>query len=266
MTAPDFAALLQTLKSFSADMPLDEVLSKIRPQRPPGVAEAIKECALVRWFDEPLYESLCKNLKDKPSFEEFIANPEVRRLRPGHWSIEDGERTRLLKEWQAEPRGWKRRNTDIGYHFSARDEPEAQLAAVYHLAASTDPERVIPFFQKWFKRADKAFDLAQCNALLEMLRLQESWRGPKVSAVWREAQAYNAARILFLDDYYKTGSYFKRPQLLERFTTVLKRELGPACWTFHLHASGGGRKDDVPALVDRPPSGSGPDLVRTARL
>jgi hypothetical protein len=242
MTAPDFAALLQTLKSFSADMPLDEVLSKIRPQRPPGVAEAIKECALVRWFDEPLYESLCKNLKDKPSFEAFIANPEVRRLRPGHWSIEDGERTRLLKEWQAEPRGWKRRNTDIGFHFSARDEPEAQLAAVYHLAASTDPERVIPFFQKWFKRADKAFNLAQCNALLEMLRLQESWRGPKVSAVWREAQAYNAARILFLDDYYKTGSYFKRPQLLERFTTVLKRELGPACWTFHLHASGGAGK------------------------
>src|SRR5882672_7007790 len=242
MSVPDLAILLQALKSFPADMPLDEVLSKIRPQRPPGVAEAIKQCALVRWLDEPLYESLCKNLKDKPSFEAFIANPEVRRLRPGHWSIEDRERTRLLKEWQAEPRGWKRRNTKIGYHFAARNEPEAQLAAVYHLAASTSPERVIPLFKKWFNHADKAFDLAQCNALLEMLRLQERWRGSEVSDVWREAQLYNAARVLFLDDYYKTGSYFKRPELLANFLSVLERNLGDKIWIFHLHATGGAGK------------------------
>jgi len=45
MSVPDLAILLQALKSFPADMPLDEVLSKIRPQRPPGVAEAIKQRA-----------------------------------------------------------------------------------------------------------------------------------------------------------------------------------------------------------------------------
>ncbi|MCK1700644.1 ATP-binding protein [Bradyrhizobium sp. 146] len=243
MSLPDIATiLLQTLKSFPADMPLDEVLAKIRPQRPPGVAEAIKQCALVRWFDEPLYASLCKDLKDRPPLEEFIQNTEVRRLRPGHWSIEDGERTRVLKDWQAEPHGWKRRNTDIGYHFVARDEPEAQLAAVYHLAASTDPERVIPFFQKWFNRANEADDLAQCNALLEMLRLQEGWRGSQVSAVWREMQLVHAARVLFLDDYYKTGSYFERPELLANFLSVMNRTRGDKVWIFHLHATGGAGK------------------------
>jgi len=239
MSVPDFAALLQALKSFPADTPLDEVLSKIRPQRPDGVVEATKQCALVRWFDKPLYDSLCKDLNDKPSFEDFITYPDVRQLRPNRWAIEDGERARLIAEWQIEPRSWRRQNTNIGSHFLRRDDPEAQLAAVYHLAASASPERVIPFFQRWFARADKVFDMAQCNALLEMLRLQESWRGKRVSRLWEDFRSYNTARLLFAGDYYKTGSYFERPQLLESFKSVFDRKLGERVWIFHLHATGG---------------------------
>ncbi|WFU51893.1 ATP-binding protein [Sinorhizobium terangae] len=203
------------------------------------MVEATKQCALVRWFDKPLYDSLCKDLNDKPSFEDFITYPDVRQLRRNRWAIEDGERARLIAEWQIEPRSWRRQNTNIGSHFLRRDDPEAQLAAVYHLAASASPERVIPFFQRWFARADKVFDMAQCNALLEMLRLQESWRGKRVSRLWEDFRSYNTARLLFAGDYYKTGSYFERPQLLESFKSVFDRKLGERVWIFHLHATGG---------------------------
>jgi tetratricopeptide (TPR) repeat protein len=239
MSAPDFAALLQALDRFPADTPLDELLSKIRPRRPEGLVAATRQYALVRWFDQPLYRWLCRGLKGAPRFEEFVTYPDVCKLRPDRWEIEDRERTRLLSEWQAEPLGWKRRNTDIGYFLAEMDDPEAQLAAVYHLAASTSAERVIPFFKKWFGRADKIFDMAQCNALLEMLRLQENWRGRRVSREWEACRLYTAARLLFADDYYKTGSYFERPQLLESFKSVLHRKLGKDVWIFQLHATGG---------------------------
>ncbi|CCD95598.1 hypothetical protein BRAO375_450004 [Bradyrhizobium sp. ORS 375] len=239
MNAAKLDDLLRTLSGLSADASLSEALRAMRPAQPAGTVETTRQCALVRWFDQPLYNSLCRDVEDAPSFDAFIAHPDVRQLRPDRWSIEDGERTRLLAEWQAEPRGWRRRNTNIGHHFAAREGAEAQLAAVYHLAASTRPEHVIPLFRKWFARADDAFDMTQCNALLEMLRLQERWRGERVSREWRELRSYNAARLLFAGDYYKTGSYFERPELLESFKSVFDRKLGGDVWIFHLHATGG---------------------------
>ena len=48
MSAPDLAALLQTLESFPADMPLDEVLAKIRPPAAGcgGGDQAVRACPL----------------------------------------------------------------------------------------------------------------------------------------------------------------------------------------------------------------------------
>src|SRR5689334_8176193 len=123
MSASELDDLLGELSSLSDKTSLQQALQALRPQRPPGLADAIKQCALVRWFDKQLYESICRDLKDKPTFEDFIGNAEVRRLRADRWSIEDSERERLLAEWQTDPSKWKRRNTDIGYHFAARDEP-----------------------------------------------------------------------------------------------------------------------------------------------
>jgi hypothetical protein len=239
MSGPRLDELLGLLKGLSASTSVIQALSNLQPQRPAGVIGAIRQCALVRWFDQPLYDWLCEDIHDRPAFEEFIADPDIHQIRPGRWSIEDDERTRLLAAWQSEPQGWRRRNTAIGFYFVDRDDHEAQLAAVYHLAASTKPERVIPFFQRWFARADRAFDMPQCHALLEMLRLQESWRGERVSRIWQECRSYNAARLLFIDDYYKTGSYFERPQLFDQFKSVFDRKLGKDVWIFHLHATGG---------------------------
>lgn len=239
MSSSEVSALIARLSTFAPAMQLEDVLSNIRRPEAAGAAEAKKRCALVRWFDENLYEFLCDGLTDKPSCKAFVASSGVEPLAPGKWVIEEGERSRLLAAWQSDQSVWRLWNKNIGTYFATKTGTEVQLAAVYHLAAAPSPQEVIPLFQKWFDQANERFDMAQCNALLEMLRLQESWRGPTVSQLWLASHQYYSARMLFVDDYYKTGSYFQRPEVFRKFLSVLDRTISDSPWIFHLHATGG---------------------------
>lgn len=239
MGAPDLDALLDQLSKFSTEMKLSEVLQSIGPTEPSSVADARKQCALVRWFDEDLYGFLCHSVDGKPDFDRFTETTEVQRLAPGRWVIEEGARSRLLAAWQSDPSVWKEWNKKIGEYWRAKQGPEAELGAIYHLAASPLPEQAIELFRQWYREADDRFDMAQCNALLEMLRLQDSWRGSALSQVWLDYRQYYSARMLFVEDYYKTGSYFQREEPLQKFQTVFYRSHPDDSWIYHIHATGG---------------------------
>jgi hypothetical protein len=234
----DLDALVELLGQFPAGTSLQDVISSIREPVSLGIGQAKQRCALVRWFDQSLYDFLCNDLADKPNFHDFVGSSGIERLAPGRWLVEESERSRLLDAWQSEQSSWRRWNQKIGRYFEVQSGAEAELGAVYHLAAAPSPDDVIAYFQKRFDEANDKFDMAQCNALLEMLRLQESWRGPAVSELWHSSRQYYSARMLFIDDYYKTGSYFQRTQLFDKFESVLNRT-GNTPWIFHIHATGG---------------------------
>jgi hypothetical protein len=198
MSASELGALLEKLSKFPADAPLSDVLLSLRQPEPAGVTEAEKRCALVRSFDRDVYDFVCGGIAGKPDFEKFVASAELQRLAPARWAIEDDTRLRLLSAWQSDQRSWREWNKKLGDYFSARQGPEAQLDAVYHLAASSQPEQMVPKFITWYSEADQRFEMAQCNALLEMLRVQQDWRGVSISrlsnarARARERQVFRA--------------------------------------------------------------------------
>lgn len=232
-------ALIERLKEASSDASVQDLLSSLRGAESPFAQEARKRCALVRWFDQDIFKFLCENMTEKPDFGEFTSAPEVQRLSPAKWVVKAGERGRLLAAWQSDTDSWRDWNLKLGDFFRVRQGPDDQLSAVYHLAAGPTPDSLVPLFRLWFSEADQRFDMAHCNALLEMLRLQESWRGPLLSALWREYREYHSARVFFTEDYFKTGSYFERPGVLSSFLSVLERDPATGPWVFHIHASGG---------------------------
>jgi tetratricopeptide (TPR) repeat protein len=205
---------------------------------------AISQVALVRWFDPEIYQLLCGDLDGVPDFEAFTALPGITRLAPGRWQQSESTREPLLAKWQdpGSLEKWRQWNGCLADHFHNRLNElglEAQLAFVYHAAAGPDPGALVSTFRALFDAADNTFDMASANALLEMLKLQAQWRGEALSELYAELRAYCDTRLLFTDDFYKTGAYLERTQLLERFLSVKDRNPGQPMWIFHLHASGG---------------------------
>lgn len=239
MSELSIEALLDRLKEPQSAKSVQDLLSSLRAPESPSILEARRRCALVRWFNEEIYNFLGEDLAEKPSFGALIESPNIERLAPAKWTVAAAERNRLLEGWRSELSTWRGWNTKLGAFFQAREGAENQLSAVYHLAASTSPESVEAPFRRWFSEADRRFDMAHCNALLEMLRMQESWRESAVSGLWREYREYHSARLLFAEDYYKTGSYFQRAGVFKELNSVLERTAEGSAWIFHVHASGG---------------------------
>jgi tetratricopeptide (TPR) repeat protein len=233
--------LLLRLQSLPPGTALSDVMSSIMPQ---DSVPAMSQVALVRWFDPEIYNLLCDGLDGVPDFEAFTALPGITRLAPGRWHQSESSREPLLAAWQNPPslEKWRQWNGRLTEHFHERLEElglEAKLAVVYHAAAGPQPAALVEIFRDWFAAADNAFDMASANALLEMLKLQAQWRGEALSKLYAELRAYCDTRLLFTDDYYKTGAYLERTELLDKFLSVKDRKPGQPIWVFHLHASGG---------------------------
>lgn len=237
----DLGQLLTKLESLPRGITLAQARMMLRGTASAPMAEATRRCALPRWFDAALYEHLCEGIEQPPAFDELVGGAPVQRLAAGRWALEDETRSRLLVEWQQQPETWREWNGRLAAMFQARDAADDRLDVIYHLAASPRPDAAVKIFRQWYAEADRAFDLAQCNALLEMLRLQAAWRGPALSRQWREYRQYHRARMLFADDYYKTGSYLHRSEPLRVFNELLKPGARSPSdpWIFHLHATGG---------------------------
>jgi hypothetical protein len=240
-SAAELDDLLERLSTIPKGSNLREALSLLQTPQPTGSTEASRRCALLRWFDARLYGFVCADVDDHPLFDNFVEGEAVQRLGPGRSSLDEGTRARLLKEWQSKPDEWKGWNQRLGEYFLKDPDPNTRLDALYYLAASPRPEAAVPYFRKWYAESDAAFDMAQCNALLEILRLQQNWRGPALSGEWDKYRQYYSARMLFVDDYYKTGSYFHRQEPLTQFTNVVKAGTRSPDdpWIFHIHATGG---------------------------
>jgi hypothetical protein len=184
--------LLLHLQSLPPGTVLSEILASLAPQ---DSAPAMSRVALVRWFDPEIYSLLCGDLNEAPDFEAFTAVPGITRLAPGRWHQSESARDPLLAAWHDPARleEWRQWNGYLADHFHKRLKElglEAKLAVLYHAAAGPEPAALVETFRAWFDAADKAFDMASANALLEMLKLQAQWRGEALSELYAELRAY----------------------------------------------------------------------------
>lgn len=233
---------LESLQPGSGAVNAAAVLDRFQPQ---ALVAIRRQLALCRRFDAALFDLVTADIPDRPPLAALVEQREVVPIGTGWWTLPPVTRERFLAEWQTSAQAdWQAWNQRIGLALAERTTPDAHLDALYYLAAAPAPAAAVDRFREWYRQADDRFDLAQCHALLEMLRLQEATRGPELSAEWLEYARYYASRQLFEDDYYKTGSYYERDGTFAAARAVIDphqpRTSGP--WILHLHATGGAGK------------------------
>ena len=239
MQASDLLAdRVARLKSLLEDQKLDidtAFDTLVRESRAPGTEDTLARAALLRAFDRVAYESLLADA-GSPPFEKFVALPGVEPVpgREGHYWVVPQDRARLIAGWSARTEAFVQLHRAAAEFYASpnRNDP---LARLHHLTAC-DPKAALALFELEFAAADASFDLARCNALLDVLRGAKDRIGPELAqALARQQQRY-LARSMFADSYYRTGTYFLRPRI---YAEVEKVRADPQRWILHMHATGG---------------------------
>ncbi len=214
---------------------IEEVLERIGRGDPPSAIAAdladdseralLRRCALVRSFDRDVVDAVLRRLPNEivsgaASFESLTSWPYVRRV-PGEdatFRMEDVERVRLLGEW-SDPEEVHTLDLALIDHYRARP-----LERLYHLGY-VDPEAAFRRFDRWFRLADLAFNLARCQDLVGLFSESDARLAPPLLAQARDdRRAHLAGRGMWIDDYYRTTHFVERAAL----TTAVESLLSPS--------------------------------------
>jgi len=243
-TTADFLRALIDESATAADL----ATALMRPEE----RRLLLRCALPRRFNESLVDDVLRPDagidKETVPFATLTALPGVVRDsgRP-HWYVLEAEnRESCERAWlQPSPlsRGeslnekrFRDLNARIARWFTGRGV-EAELEAIYNgLASGRKSAR--EQFERQFEEAERRFDLARCESLLQLVDEQDrlSRLDPDLAAFRTEARARLRARSAVADDYYRTTRYLQRATLLKAFEDLL---MDPGRFILHVHGAGG---------------------------
>ena len=221
-----------------------DVIALMTSPRAENLENARSLCALVRRIDAGVYSFLTADVPGAPQWSEVAeAFPsDFQRVPPDAWEM-GPVRERLLSQWVAQNHGaefrdWNRR---LFEYFSKLSLKSAEIEAVYHGAAATEPEKAIPYFEECFQHADDLADFSHCHALIEALNAQIRFRGPKFSEACDRRNRYLQTRLYFLEPLRKTKFFVRRKAAEKNIGDMIDRPEASVCkpWIFHLHATGG---------------------------
>jgi hypothetical protein len=222
---------------------LAERVATFRKERFPQ--EVWDGAALACTFNRDLYGLFAAT---GPPFSEFVSQPDFIPLDPSaeSYRLRDGVRERLLllllkKKEEESPalRSTSLRILDYAKEHHDRFEELAQRAVV-------TPNEGEALFDQLFSEADEAFDLGRCEALLALLRGRFALLGSRLQEKVEAREQYLSARLLFLQDHYRSASYLNRQVLLDTFRTFIEgprlKRLRGSKWLLNIYGKGGAGK------------------------
>jgi hypothetical protein len=111
------------------------------------------------------------------------------------------------------------------------------------VSSIVEPVLAAQRFEELYKRADETFDLGGCDALLEVMRQRELLLDQTLRDLLVAKERYLSSRLLFVDEYYRTRSYFEHGSLLDKFRSLVESSLigriREPRWLLDLHGKGG---------------------------
>ncbi|GAA0973013.1 hypothetical protein GCM10009555_027180 [Acrocarpospora macrocephala] len=195
----------------------------------------LQRCAAVTRFDADLYDRLLRG--DGDELDDLVAAGRVRETAPGQYRLEPSLRDCAWDQW------W----VDEGLTPGAAQVPPALASLALDLAAyyrGTDeleelrqcvlcaPVRARELFDRLYDAADRDFDLAGCQDLVDVLA--DPGRAHLVPidlAERRDArQVRLTARGLYATEYHQTGRYLARHDLEQRLAALTE---GPGILQFY---------------------------------
>ncbi|MDB5985147.1 MAG: hypothetical protein JWR16_200, partial [Nevskia sp.] len=248
--SPDdrIAALEKLIHSGSS---FDEAIEKLVPDRA-APAALMRPAAAIGLFNKELFDAVIGPAAADVRFDAFIATSGVERAGPdnGSYRLADHVALEQLRAWTATSRGRKALASFFStVHRYVEAHPDACTDTFqrlrFQLVAS--PAQGLEEFQRRFDEADRAFDLAECHALIQVLRNLDTFSCGGAAAELKlltpeqreraeQLGPYVAARGRFMEDYTKSANYLKRAELELRLDAFLDI---PDQWLFPVHGPGG---------------------------
>jgi hypothetical protein len=229
----DFVASLDKLNLPDA---LKAQLLQLRPPPLPNVDELTRRLSLVRTFTERTYAAAAGELP-APKFGAFASTSSVEPVIgcPGRFAVSERIRETHLKEWHAHADERTRLAQQLADALDAGDSIERlDRIQVLFLVNQDSARREL---QETFEAADRADDIPNCSALVQLVTHTIQLFGDSDSrALLSSLRARSQSRSLFFAEFYQSTRYFSRPIEKEIRQFVQSSD---ERWIYHLHAPGG---------------------------
>jgi hypothetical protein len=208
-------------KRYEAGQTLEEI-ARARFTEPE--LNLLKRCAAPRSFDRALFEALlCADTA--PGLEELVTSGDLERspAATDRYRMRQPTRQTHLDAWWTDeglrpgvepvPDGFRKFSQRLSDYYA---ETNMQLEQLYHLlvAAPSEAERL---FDELFVAADRRFDLAGCQDVLDVVQASERLGLMTAGLTKRvnQCHAYLRARSRWAMDYYATTAFLDRQVLRE---------------------------------------------------
>lgn len=238
-------ALIRAGKSFS------EAVDTLAPERRPNT-KLMRRASAVTMFDQRLFDDVIRVGFRGVSFDDFVGFTGVHRTSPRRktYGVDEAVAVDHLRAWiatQGDRDELIKLLTKVHEHLQSR--PDAGFDDLYRLRFQLvgTPDEGLKEFERRFEAADKAFELATCHALVQVMRdldvvsvgdssVDLKLLTPEQRARSEELGPYIAARGRFIEEYVKSADYLQRAELLTQFNEFLN---GDANWLFPVYGPGG---------------------------
>jgi cellulose synthase operon protein C len=207
----------------------------------------LRRASVSRVFDRAIFDEVIA-AGFSVGFDEFVQTFGVERTQPlsQEYRVVDAVAAEALEGWLRDDRNELIRFTgDVHSHLLRRSDKSP--LEVLRFRIPLDPSGGLNEFDRLFDEADHAFDLATCNALVQMLRELDNFTAgtlsvslkllsPELRGRCDELIPYVAARGRFIEDYAKSTNYLQRTELFAQAEGFLK---GDRSGIFPVYGAGG---------------------------
>lgn len=247
-TANPKSRIAELTKRLEGGASLDDVTALVSPAPPAWHAQALERAAFLGNFNDVRFRELMVPEYPEADFATCIAMTGVERARALPEEIYRLKHTvaaAYLQTWI------DRQGPGAIRQFSAEALKRITQPAdeVEHLRflIPVDHEKALSLFDRLFDEADRSFDLARCNELMELLRELDNFSSGDRSVPLRllspglrerldTLSRYVAARGRFIEEYSKSTNFLPRAELVDPTRKFLYE---PTEWLLTVFGRGG---------------------------
>jgi hypothetical protein len=221
---------------ITAGVSAEQLLALLRKNET-SIPEPIwRRCAILRYFDEVLYNRhIALGVNSAPAFAQLISRPEVE-PQPGgsthRYVLRSEPRAGYIRAWLEFPDELAEFASGLVAYYTQTGD--ALNAFTHRLLC--EPEAALDEFGDRYAAADRIFDLATCDTLLQILRNRAPLLTQQLRAALADREVYLRSRTLFAEDYYRTSVFQPRTEALSDFEWVLSSRRS---WLFQIYGAGG---------------------------
>ena len=190
---------------------LEAVLEQLRPA---GEQELLKRCATVHSFDEELFEVLrCAAPEVRDSgLPALLSSGAVEPVpgRDGHFRVPVAQRIERYGRWWAEdpgalvPLALLELTKGVLAHYERTGDDDVE--SLYHELLLT-PDAGLMHFKVLFDRSARAYDVARCHDLVDVVTERLPVLGPRAAPVPNEYRQRLQALAMWTRDWYRTARF-----------------------------------------------------------